>query len=59
MAMCCPDWIESGRSTRSLLLYNRNQVVVARALIPLRRMDPDLLAALESALEGVFGKGWI
>jgi hypothetical protein len=41
------------------LLYNRNQVVVARALIPLRRMDPDLLAALESALEGVFGKGWM
>ncbi|MEU9831980.1 hypothetical protein AB0D67_10630 [Streptosporangium sp. NPDC048047] len=49
---------------RSLLLYNSEQynseqTVVARSRVPLRHMDPDLLAALAYDLEGVFGKGWM
>ncbi|MEU4407485.1 hypothetical protein AB0F88_23420 [Streptosporangium sp. NPDC023963] len=54
-----PDWVDAGRTTRSLLLYNSDQVVVARSRVPMRHMDPDLLAALAHDLEDVFGKGWL
>ncbi|MFI6507078.1 hypothetical protein ACIBCT_05695 [Streptosporangium sp. NPDC050855] len=53
-----PDRIDAGGTTRSLLLYDSDQVVVARSRVPMRHMDPDLLAALEHDLEDVFGKGW-
>ncbi|MFF0308193.1 hypothetical protein ACFYSC_12230 [Streptosporangium sp. NPDC004379] len=52
-----PDWVDAGRTMRSLLLHNSEQMVVARSRVPLRHMDPDLLAALAYDLEGVFGKG--
>ena len=53
------DWIESGRSTRTLHLYDSRQVLVARAVVPVRRMDPVPLADLAYNLEGVFGEGWM
>ncbi|WP_449066385.1 hypothetical protein [Planomonospora algeriensis] len=54
-----PDWIEQGRSTRLLFLYDAQQVVVGRALVPLRDFRPETLAALATALEPVFGKDWL
>jgi hypothetical protein len=54
-----PDWVESTREMRHLLLYDANQIVVARARVPLRRMDADLLARLAGDLEKVFGKDWM
>jgi hypothetical protein len=54
-----PDWVESSREMRALLLYDTNQIAVARAMVPLRRLDPDVLARLEHDLEHVFGKGWM
>jgi hypothetical protein len=54
-----PDWVESTREMRHLLLYDANQTVVARARVPLRRMDADLLARLAGDLEKVFGKDWM
>jgi hypothetical protein len=53
------DWVESTRRYRDLLLYNSGQVIVARATVPLRHLDPDVLAQLVKDLEGVFGKGWM
>jgi hypothetical protein len=53
------DWCETTRSGRQLLLYDSRQVVVARALVPLRRMKPDVLAKLAYQLEDVFGEGWM
>jgi hypothetical protein len=54
-----PDWVESTREMRHLLLYDANRIVVARARVPLRRMDADLLARLAGDLEKVFGKDWM
>jgi hypothetical protein len=54
-----PDWVESTREMRHLLLYNTDQIVVARARVPLRRMDADVLARLAHDLEKVFGKDWM
>jgi hypothetical protein len=34
-------------------------MVVARARVPLRHMDPDVLAELAYQLEDVFGEGWM
>ena len=53
------EWIESTRRYRDLLLYDSGQVVVARATVPLRHVDPDNLAKLSRDLEGVFGKRWM
>jgi hypothetical protein len=39
-----PDWVESTRSVRLLLLYDGNQVVIARTTVPVR---------------DVFGKEWM
>ncbi len=53
------DWRETTRNSRLLLLYDSKQVVVARARVPLRHMDPDVLAELAYQLEDVFGEGWM
>jgi hypothetical protein len=53
------DWRETTRNSRLLLLYDARQMVVARARVPLRRMDPDVLAELGYQLEDVFGEGWM
>ena len=53
-----PDWVESTRETRALLLYDA-EVVVARATVPLRRLEPDTLTRLAHDLEMVFGKDWM
>jgi hypothetical protein len=53
------DWCEATRNSRLLLLYDARQIVVARARVPLRRMDPDVLAELACQLEDVFGEGWM
>jgi hypothetical protein len=54
-----PDWVETTRQTRHLLLYDTNQIVVARAIVPLRQMDADSLTRLAHDLEAVFGKDWM
>ena len=53
------DWRETTRNNRLLLLYDSRQTVVARARVPLRRMDPEVLAELACQLEDVFGEGWM
>jgi hypothetical protein len=53
------DWRETTRNSRLLLLYDARQIVVAGARVPLRRMDPDVLAELAYRLEDVFGEGWM
>ena len=53
------DRLESTRDIRILLLYDSRQVVVARARVPLRRMNPGVLAKLAYQLEDVFGEGWM
>jgi hypothetical protein len=53
------DWRETTRDSRLLLLYDSRQMVVARALVPLRRMNPGVLAELAYQLEDVFGEGWM
>jgi hypothetical protein len=47
---------ETTRNSRLLLLYDSRQMVVARARVPLRHMDPDVLAELAYQLEDVFGE---
>jgi hypothetical protein len=54
-----PDWIENTRSVRLLLLYDAEQIVVGRAMVPLRDLRPETLAALSHALEHIFGKDWL
>ncbi|WP_371780251.1 hypothetical protein [Streptosporangium subroseum] len=54
-----PDWIENTRSVRLLLLYDAEQIVVGRAMVPLRDLRPETIAALSHALEHVFGKDWL
>jgi hypothetical protein len=54
-----PDWVESTRSLRLLLLYDPNQVVVARATVPLRDVTMAKLERLRDDLAGIFGKEWM
>jgi hypothetical protein len=54
-----PDWVESTRFVRLLLLYDREHKVVARVAVPVRRIRPLAIADLEHRLEGVFGKDWL
>jgi hypothetical protein len=54
-----PDWPGDQRTGRALFLYDSNQVVVARALVPIRPVDADRLNKLEYDLEHLFGKGWL
>jgi len=51
-----PDWIESTRSTRMLLLYDGTQVVVARTTVPVRDITMAKLERLRDDLIPVFGK---
>ena len=53
------DWRETTRNSRLLLLHDSRQIVVARARVPMRHMDPDVLAELAYQLEDVFGEGWM
>lgn len=53
------DWLETTRYERILLLYDARQVVVARARVPLRRINPGALAELAHQLEDVLGEGWM
>jgi hypothetical protein len=54
-----PDWVEHARSARLLLLYDAAQIVVGRALVPVRHIDDDRLADLQLALAHIFGKDWL
>jgi len=54
-----PDWVESTRSVRLLLLYDGNQVVVARTTVPVRDITKAKLDRLHDDLAPVFGKGWM
>jgi hypothetical protein len=55
-----PDFPETTRTGRLLLLWSPEQVVVARAFIP-TVADPPLtvLARLEHDLSGVLGERWV
>ena len=54
-----PDWVESTRSVRLLLLYDRNQIVVARTTVPVRDITMAKLERLRDDLAPVFGKDWM
>jgi hypothetical protein len=54
-----PDWIESTRSVRMLLLYDGNQVVIARTTVPVRDITMAKLERLRDDLAPVFGKEWM
>jgi hypothetical protein len=54
-----PDWVESTRSVRLLLLYDRNQIVVARTTVPVRDITMAKLERLRDDLAPVFGKEWM
>jgi hypothetical protein len=55
-----PDFPETTRTGRVLLLWSADQRVVARSFIP-TVADPPLiiLARLRHDLAGVFGEGWM
>ena len=54
-----PDWAESTRSMRMLLLYDGDQVVVARTTVPVRDITLAKLDRLRNDLAPVFGKDWM
>ena len=54
-----PDWIESTRSARMLLLYDSTQVVVARTTVPLRDITMAKIQRLRDDLVPVFGREWM
>ena len=54
-----PDWIESTRSARMLLLYDGTQVVVARTTVPVRDITTAKLERLRDDLDPVFGREWM
>jgi hypothetical protein len=54
-----PDWIESTRSVRMLLLYDGNQVVIARTTVPVRDITMAKLERLRDDLAPVLGKEWM
>ena len=54
-----PDWVESTRSVRLLLLYDSNHVVVARTTVPVRDITMAKLDRLREDLAPVFGKEWM
>ncbi|RCG30170.1 hypothetical protein DQ384_15545 [Sphaerisporangium album] len=51
------EWAETGRSVRLLLLYDRAQIVVGRATVPVRDLRLTVLTNLERDLAHVFGEG--
>lgn len=54
-----PDWVESTRSVRALLLYDGDQVVIARTTVPVRDITMAKLDRLRDDLAPVFGKDWM
>jgi hypothetical protein len=54
-----PDWVESTRSVRLLLLYDRTETVVARTTVPVRDITWARLERLRADLEHLFGKEWM
>jgi hypothetical protein len=54
-----PDWVESTRSVRLLLLYDSNHVVVARTTVPVPDITMAKLDRLREDLAPVFGKEWM
>ena len=54
-----PDWVESTRSARLLLLYDGAQIVVARTTVPVRDITRARLERLRDDREPVFGKDWM
>ena len=54
-----PDWAESTRSVRLLLLYDPSQTVIARATVPVRDITMAKLERLRDDLAPVFGKEWM
>jgi hypothetical protein len=54
-----PDWVESTRSVRLLLLYDSPHVVVARTTVPVRDITMAKLDRLREELAPVFGKEWM
>jgi hypothetical protein len=54
-----PDWPESTRSVRLLLLYDSAQTVVARSTVPVRDITVAKLERLRDDLALVFGKEWM
>lgn len=54
-----PDWAESTRSVRLLLLYDASQTVIARATVPVRDITLGKLERLRDDLAPVFGKEWM
>jgi len=55
-----PDFPETTRSGRVMLLWSAEQVVVARTFLPMvADPPPAVLARLQHDLAGVFGKGWM
>lgn len=54
-----PDWVESTRSVRLLLLYDSNHVVVARTTVPVRDVTMAKPDRLREDLAPVFGKEWL
>ena len=55
-----PDFPETTRTGRALLLWSPEQMVVARAFIPtVADPPPTVLARLERDLSWVFGEGWM
>lgn len=53
------DWVESTRSSRVLLLHDREQIVVARALVRVKNITQWDLDELQADLAHVFGKDWL
>lgn len=55
-----PDFPETTRTGRVLLVWNSGQEVVARAFIPtMSDPPPTVLARLQHDLTGIFGEGWM
>jgi len=54
-----PDWAESTRTVRLLLLYDPSQIVVARATVPVRDITLAKLERLRDDLAPIFGKEWM
>ncbi len=54
-----PDWVESTRSVRLLLLYDSDHVVVARTTVPVRDITMAKLDRLREDLAPVFGTEWM
>lgn len=51
-----PDWAESTRSVRLLLLYDSAQAAAARSTVPVRDITVAKLERLRDDLAPVFGK---